>query len=456
MSENTDTPAIVFPERKGEEARNLYFSQFEDDGSRPPKATEVRSTELRYIKSFIENADIDPRTARSLADEWITRQSVRYAATARNFYSHIAKEEGRARNVFPEAGLTKQYSNQALNFSSHIARLQAQAEYLHNSWRSGVVFDVNDVATLQSKGSIADKSVYYEGMLSAYAPPDHLDLRLPQIDHNIYRETGVEDDYEWPEEYEERGESDLGGNKTIHSAFEGRFEKMAGIHEWYASSVVSIEQNLSQKYGDEIAHAYNAPDRNAFVRDINRAGFVLSDTRAKNDDMFKDFTPSVEASFSGRDGVNETAIEWAAYVVARDMARQNGVELKPITLNEVAQDHQTLVAVKKFRDHVKLEAERNGDGVSDYSDKNRSEFIGYHTQDAATKWAGLAIARDELIQEGKELPSISVENVSLNEGVETVIREELAENLRSAGIERDQEELTSEERTAEKPQGVSR
>jgi hypothetical protein len=401
VGDSMNTPQTVFPERSQQESRNLYFSQFEDDGSRPPTATAVRGTELRHIRDFIRSSGMAPQDARALADEWILRQAMRYRNTARRFSSQIEQQEDKARFKLPNAGLSEEYGSRALNLSNHIDWLHAQAGDLHETAYTGVVFDVNDIALLEKEDQP------YEHVLSRYAPPDHMDFRSGEIHPDRYREDGalhppLASDFDSLAEYREWEESGR-GQETIHTAFEAKLDRFSELHEWFASSVVSIETDIAKQYGDEIAHAYNTPERNQFVRDINSAGFALSDKWARHDDMFKPFAPSFNSSLSEGVVVKNEAVEWAGYAVAREVASERGYELQPLSVEQVSSDARVQAVVQKMVNTIAT----NSSSAPSYSDSSQPEFIGFEKEGAAAEWAGLLIAREELATNGIDLPSLS-------------------------------------------------
>lgn len=141
------------------------------------------------------------------------------------------------------------------------------------------------------------------------------------------------------------------------------------------------------------------------------------------------------------EGAQEAAIQWAGHAIARDMAYRSGVELEPIEPPHVSLNRDVVQKVSQFRDHVKHMAEWNDLNTKDFSDKYTSDFIGFYTENSAAQWAGLAIARDELIRDGIDPPPLTIEDVSLDRDVETAVRTEVAENLKSIGITREPEEI---------------
>lgn len=139
--------------------------------------------------------------------------------------------------------------------------------------------------------------------------------------------------------------------------------------------------------------------------------------------------------------VKKEAIEWAGYTIARDIARQNNIPLGRINPEQTSRNERVVKRVEGVRDEIKDEVKNGYVSIENFSNKDRVGFLGFFDNESAARWAGLAIARDELHREGYELNNLTVEDAALYPEIGEKLRHEVVSNLQAIGVERQPEDF---------------
>lgn len=123
---------------------------------------------------------------------------------------------------------------------------------------------------------------------------------------------------------------------------------------------------------------------------------------------------------------NDLAVEWAAFALARDVARSNGVELDPIKIDNIVQDREYQEYVSEFAEQIVAESRANPENATAYANKDSVDFIGYKDALAPARWAALAIARDELFttNESKNIPLLNAGEMGETDAIQAKILKE--------------------------------
>lgn len=167
--------------------------------------------------------------------------------------------------------------------------------------------------------------------------------------------------------------------------------------------------------------------------------------------------------------VKKEAIEWAGYMIARDIARSNGINLQPIQAEDASRDAAVVKDIEGLKGLMKQEerlryTSRNilpasGRGSEKYANHDSQEHIGFFENKSAKEWAALAIARDELNHEGLAMKRIDIDTVSRYPEIQKALEAEVEKNLTSLKQIRPEIERAREmpkEKTVAEKAGMSR